>query len=66
MRCLGQWNAYVARGATDEDRGARLAEVPEALRAMVDSHVRTFSTLRAKVANEDRKVNDYARRRTSR
>lgn len=46
QRTGGQWNAYVAAGQTREARAARLAEVPEALRPGVESHVRTVFALR--------------------
>lgn len=46
-RCGGEWNAYVESGKTREERAARLAEVPEHLRASVESHVRTVFLITA-------------------
>jgi len=43
----GCWNAYVAAGASREERAARLAECPEGLRAGVESHVRTVFAVRS-------------------
>jgi hypothetical protein len=43
-----QWNSYVAEGDTKAERKARLEACPEALRAGVESHVRTVFALRAK------------------
>lgn len=42
-RTQGQWNAYVEAGKTREERGARLEEVPEEMRAAVINHVETVS-----------------------
>lgn len=48
MRSLGQWNAYVEAGQSKEERRARLAEVPEPMRAQVESHVRTVYALKSR------------------
>jgi hypothetical protein len=42
----GNWNAYVGSGSTREERRERLADVPEEMRASVESHVRTVFKLR--------------------
>jgi hypothetical protein len=41
-----QWNGYVESGATREERIARLAEVPESMRAGVLSHLKTVKEIR--------------------
>lgn len=46
----GCWNAYVAAGATKEERAVRLAECPEEFRAGVESHVRTVFAIRSRRA----------------
>jgi hypothetical protein len=45
--CASQWNSYVAEGDTKAERKKRLEACPEALRAGVESHVRTVFALRA-------------------
>lgn len=50
---LGQWNAYVAAGEHRDERNARLAQCPEALRPAVMSHVRTVFALRAALADRE-------------
>jgi hypothetical protein len=47
VESLGLWNAYVAAGATREERVRRLAEAPEQLRPGIESHVRTVFAIRA-------------------
>lgn len=49
--CGGQWNAYVAAGPSKAERRARLALCPAALRAEVESHVRTVFAIRARQAD---------------
>lgn len=44
----GNWNGYVAKGKTREDRISRLAEVPEELRDPVRRHVETVYKLKAR------------------
>lgn len=44
----GVCNAYVAAGATREERVARLAEIPTELVPGVQAHVRTVFELRAR------------------
>jgi hypothetical protein len=46
-QALGQWNAYVASGASLEARRARLAEVPEAWREAVRAHLTLVFAMRA-------------------
>ena len=53
-RGRGQWNAYVAAGATREDRARRLLEVPEAWRESVAGHVRMVFYLRGRVTRRQR------------
>jgi hypothetical protein len=47
-RCAAQLNAYVEAGTTRAERARRLAEVPEAMRASVEGHVRTVFAVRRK------------------
>jgi len=42
----GQRNSYVLAGKTKEDRRSRLAEVPDHLKLVVESHVRTVFAVR--------------------
>jgi len=42
----GQWNSYVERGTTKEDRKSRLEEVPISLREGVKRHVQTIFDIR--------------------
>lgn len=49
----GVANAYVESGTTTDDRVARLAEVPEHIRASVKSHVETVY----KIHNFNRRKN---------
>lgn len=44
---LGTWNAAVERGATREERAARLATVPDKWRQRVRAHVACFFKVRA-------------------
>ena len=41
----GVWQAWVADGATEAQRDARLAMVPEAIRVRVEQHLRTVRAL---------------------
>jgi hypothetical protein len=47
--CGGQFNAWVAAGATRDERRSRLAQCPEHLRVGVESHVQTVFALRSLV-----------------
>ena len=44
---LGCWNAYVADGASREERQERLEEAPERHRDQVKSHVETVFQVRS-------------------
>jgi hypothetical protein len=46
VESLGLWSAYVAAGATREERAARLAAAPERLRSGVEAHVRTVYAIK--------------------
>ncbi len=48
----GTWNAAVERGATREERAARLATVPDNLRQSVANHVRCYFNVKSAKARK--------------
>lgn len=47
QRTMGEWNAYVEKGKTKEERNVRLNAVPENMKEQVKAHVVTCFKLRA-------------------
>ena len=51
-----QWNAWVAAGATREDRKARLEQVSEQYRKDVERHLKTVWAIRNFYSKKTRKT----------
>jgi hypothetical protein len=47
-KSIGEWNAYILRGADQNARRARLAAVPEHWRERVRSHVLCYFAVKAR------------------